>query len=111
MQLEMQREVEERKKQKKEEEAKQRIDYIEKMKQATIIDEIDDKPAKKCELDFHGFLPRTYLFIFGIVIIIHNTLNWVCSVLRRTAGPMGIERVYFIGAEFVCGNFSQGRWV
>ena len=79
MQLEMQREVEERKKQKKEEEAKQRIDYIEKMKQATIIDEIDDKPAKKCELDFHGFLPRTYLFIFGIVIIIHNTLNWVCS--------------------------------
>ena len=96
MQLEMQREVEERKKQKKEEEAKQRIDYIEKMKQATIIDEIDDKPAKKCELDFHGFLPRTYLFIF---------------VLRRTAGPTGIERVYFIGAEFVCGNFSQGRWV
>ena len=49
MQLEMQREVEERKRQKKEEEAKPRQDYIEKMKQATIIDEIDDKPAKKCE--------------------------------------------------------------
>ena len=49
MQLEMQREVEERKRQKKEEEAKLRQDYIEKMKQATIIDEIDDKPAKKCK--------------------------------------------------------------
>lgn len=49
MQLEMQREVEERKRQKKEEEAKLRQDYIEKMKQATIIDEIDDKPAKKSQ--------------------------------------------------------------
>ena len=49
MQLEMQREVEERRKQKIEEEAKARQEYLEKMKNATIIDEIDDKPTKKCE--------------------------------------------------------------
>merc|ERR1712088_1250613 len=40
MQLEMQREVEERRKQKIEEEAKARQEYLEKMKNATIIDEI-----------------------------------------------------------------------
>ena len=65
MQLEMQREVEERKKQKKEEEAKQRIDYIEKMKQATIIDEIDDKPAKKCELGLSWiFIPYLLSYLY-----------------------------------------------
>ena len=49
MQLEMQREVEERRKAKAEEEAKARQEYIAKMKNATIIDEIDDKPVKKCK--------------------------------------------------------------
>ena len=48
MQLEMQREVEARRRQQKEDMAKQRIEYLEKMKAATIIDEIEDKAAKKC---------------------------------------------------------------
>ena len=67
MQLEMQREVEERKRQKKEEEAKLRQDYIEKMKQATIIDEIDDKPAKKCKWAFHGFFYWDGIWFFSVV--------------------------------------------
>ena len=49
MALEMQREREEKLKAKAEEEAKARQEYIAKMKNATIIDEIDDKPVKKCE--------------------------------------------------------------
>ena len=47
MQLDMQREVEERRKLQKEEAVKARLEYLEKMKSATHIDEIDDKPAKK----------------------------------------------------------------
>ena len=49
MALEMQREREEKLKAKAEEEAKARQEYIAKMKNATIIDEIDDKPVKKCK--------------------------------------------------------------
>ena len=47
MQLDMQREVEERRRLQKEEAVKARQEYLEKMKSATLIDEIDDKPAKK----------------------------------------------------------------
>ena len=61
MQLDMQREVEERRKLQKEEEAKIRQEYIEKMKAATIIDDIDDKPTKKGGC--------TYLFQFASLIL------------------------------------------
>ena len=66
MQLDMQREVEERRRQQKEEEAKTRQEYLEKMKSATIIDEIDDKPSKKgCKfLQKSTYLP-TILFILS----------------------------------------------
>jgi hypothetical protein len=47
MQLDMQREVEERRRLQKEDAVKARLEYLEKMKSATLIDEIDDKPAKK----------------------------------------------------------------
>ena len=47
MQLEMQREVEDRRRRKEEELAKARQEYLEKMKNATIIDEIEDKPTSK----------------------------------------------------------------
>ena len=47
MQLDMQREVEERRRQQEEQEKLKRQEYIEKMKAATIIDDIDDKPAKR----------------------------------------------------------------
>ena len=57
MQLDMQREVEERRRVQKEEAAKARQEYLEKMKNATIIEAIDDKPAKKgCK--FLGFAFR-----------------------------------------------------
>ncbi len=47
MQMEMQREVEERRRQREEDLAKARQEYLEKMKNATIIGDIDDKPAKR----------------------------------------------------------------
>ena len=51
-QMEMQQEVEERRRQREEENAKARQEYIEKMKNATIIGDIDDKPVKKCKFSF-----------------------------------------------------------
>ena len=65
MQMEMQREIEERKRLKDEELAKARLEYLEKMKNATIIEEIDDKPAKKCKnLDRNLLTNRILLLIF-----------------------------------------------
>ena len=59
MQLDMQREVEERRRLQKEEAVKARQEYLEKMKSATVIDEIDDKPAKKgCK--FYPFIKELW---------------------------------------------------
>ena len=55
MQLEMQREVVERRRQQEEANAKARQEYLEKMKNATIIDEIDDKPQSKRMIAFYVF--------------------------------------------------------
>ena len=76
MQLDMQREVEERRKLQKEEEAKIRQEYIEKMKAATIIDDIDDKPTKKGGC--------TYLFQFASLILfsfLPGLALWSCVLV------------------------------
>lgn len=66
MQLEMQREVEDRRRQREEDQAKARLEYLEKMKSATIIGEIEDKPARKCKslLMFSTNKLVTTIFLF-----------------------------------------------
>ena len=78
MQLDMQREVEERRRLQKEEAVKARQEYLEKMKSATLIEEIDDKPAKKgckfCHIIKDPWAVEKYFMAYLIVIQTFNLL-------------------------------------